>query len=184
MTVYFKPRRGKKSTAISQDIVLKNGEIFFEVPEEGVGSGKGKLKMGDGVTSYSDLPYFLEPDEGKVLTQEEFNALSPEEQNKGLYYIKDSSTSDLNDDKYLKVENVVDNLESTDPEAPLSANMGRELKEIIENNSTGNIEVVDNLESTDPEAALSANMGRELKNSLGTQVTYTLSGTTLTITTK
>ena len=93
MTVYFKPRRGKKSTAVSQDIVLKHGEIFFEVPEEGAGAGKGKLKMGDGETHYSELPYFLSSDEGIVLTQEEFDALPPEQQKNGLYYIKDNSST-------------------------------------------------------------------------------------------
>ena len=45
-------------------------------------------------------------------------------------------------------------------------------------------DVVDNLESTSTDLPLSANMGRELNNKLGEQVTYTLSGTTLRITTK
>lgn len=44
--------------------------------------------------------------------------------------------------------------------------------------------VIDSLTSTDKKAALSANKGRELKESLGDQVTYSLNGTTLTITTK
>ena len=55
----FKPRRGKRSTAISKSIVLQDGEIFFEVPSEGVGKGKGKIIMGDGIRSYEDLPVFL-----------------------------------------------------------------------------------------------------------------------------
>lgn len=45
-------------------------------------------------------------------------------------------------------------------------------------------DVVDNLTSTSTNLPLSANQGRLLKESLGTQVTYSLSGTTLTITTK
>lgn len=61
MAIYFKPRRGKKATAISQNIILRSGEVFFEVPDTGVGTGKGKIKMGDGTTGYSSLPYFAEP---------------------------------------------------------------------------------------------------------------------------
>ena len=60
MASYLRPRRGKKATAESQNIVLKKGEIFFEVPTGGVGKGIGKLKMGDGTTAYKNLPYFLE----------------------------------------------------------------------------------------------------------------------------
>jgi len=60
MESYLRPRRGKASTAISQGLVLKRGEIFFEYPEEGICTGPGKIKMGDGTTSYSALPYFLE----------------------------------------------------------------------------------------------------------------------------
>lgn len=167
MTVYFKPRRGKKATAISQDVVLKHGEVFFEVPEEGAGSGKGKLKMGDGVTSYSELPYFLESEEGTVLTQEEFNALSPEEQTKGLYYIKDSSSTDLNDNVYLKLENVIDNLDSTDVDKALSANMGRELLEQLEevkNNPFHNRVSVENIDATDMNFAV----GSTTDNTTGT----------------
>ena len=63
MANYLRPRRGKKSTAISQltsSNPLKRGEIFFEVPDTGVGTGGGKIKMGDGTTAYSDLPYFTQ----------------------------------------------------------------------------------------------------------------------------
>ena len=56
----FKPKRGKKATAESQNIVLQNGEIFFETPSGGAGKGAGKIKMGDGITAYSNLPYFLQ----------------------------------------------------------------------------------------------------------------------------
>lgn len=54
----FRPRRGKRSTAIARGIVLKRGEVFFELPDSGVGTGAGKLVMGDGATAYEDLPYF------------------------------------------------------------------------------------------------------------------------------
>lgn len=66
MASYLRPRRGRKSTAISQNIVLKRGEIFMEVPETGVGTGIGKIKIGDGTTAYSNLPYFINSDAATV----------------------------------------------------------------------------------------------------------------------
>ena len=60
MASYLRPRRGKKATAIAQNIILKRGEVFFEAPDSGVGTGAGKIKVGDGTTTYSQLPYFLE----------------------------------------------------------------------------------------------------------------------------
>jgi hypothetical protein len=62
MTSYLRPRRGKKTTAESQNIVLKRGEVFFESPGGGVGTGTGRIKVGDGTTAYTSLPYFLNPD--------------------------------------------------------------------------------------------------------------------------
>lgn len=59
----LKPRRGIKSTAEAQLVdahILGRGELFFEVPNTGVGTGAGKIKMGDGKSDYEDLPYFLE----------------------------------------------------------------------------------------------------------------------------
>ena len=58
MASYLRPRRGRKSTAISQNIVLKRGEIFIEVPETGVGTGIGRIKVGDGTTAYPTHPAF------------------------------------------------------------------------------------------------------------------------------
>ena len=66
MASHLKPYRGKKATAESQNIVLKRGEVFFEVPAGGVGTGIGKIKMGDGTTAYSDLPYFSSVDDTVV----------------------------------------------------------------------------------------------------------------------
>ena len=64
MASYLRPRRGKKATAVAQltgASCLKRGEVFFEVPDAGVGAGKGAIKMGDGSTDYANLPYFLQP---------------------------------------------------------------------------------------------------------------------------
>ena len=59
MASYLRPRRGKKSTAESQNIVLKRGEVFFECPDAGVVTCIGLIKVGDGITAYKDLPYFM-----------------------------------------------------------------------------------------------------------------------------
>lgn len=69
MSSYLRPRRGKQSTAAStltSSNPLKRGEIFFEVPTGGVGSGQGKIKMGDGSTAYGSLPYFMSMDDSVV----------------------------------------------------------------------------------------------------------------------
>lgn len=57
----FKPRRGTKSimAGIKKSTVLASGEIFVEVPDAGVGKGASKIKIGDGTTAYSSLPYAL-----------------------------------------------------------------------------------------------------------------------------
>lgn len=60
MASYLRPRRGKLSTMKSKNVILKKGEIFLEVPEAGAGKGIGKIKVGDGVTEYTSLPYFLQ----------------------------------------------------------------------------------------------------------------------------
>lgn len=55
----LRPKRGKRSTAIDQNIKLARGEIFFEVPDTGTGTGVGNIVMGDGTSNYEDLPYFV-----------------------------------------------------------------------------------------------------------------------------
>jgi hypothetical protein len=59
----IKPFRGTRKRAEEElvgDNKLQKGEVFFEVPDTGAGTGKGKIKMGDGKHNYSDLPYFIE----------------------------------------------------------------------------------------------------------------------------
>jgi len=56
------PHRGgktKMTTGTGASTVLGAGELFVEYPDTGVGSGKSKIKIGDGVTAYSSLPYAL-----------------------------------------------------------------------------------------------------------------------------
>jgi hypothetical protein len=125
MASYLRPRRGKKATAIAQltaSAPLKRGEIFFEVPDTGVGTGYGNIKMGDGSTGYDALPYFnkqivvddtitqastnpvqsaaiytalqnIEADLGVELTHAEFDRLTPQQQATGTYYITDGGGS-------------------------------------------------------------------------------------------
>jgi hypothetical protein len=81
---------------------------------------------------------------GIEITQAEYDALSEEEKNNGIYWVTDGAGG-------------------TDG---------------------NNIDIVDNLESTDTDKVLSANQGNVIKNMLGDQVTFSLSGATLIITTK
>lgn len=53
----LKPFRGYKQDV--GPVMLESGEIFFEYNENGPGAGNGKIKMGDGIHTYADLPYFL-----------------------------------------------------------------------------------------------------------------------------
>ncbi len=54
------PRRGRRSTMVVKNPVLRKGEVFFEVPEAGVGKGDTKIIIGDGVTAYDKLPYAID----------------------------------------------------------------------------------------------------------------------------
>ena len=59
---HLRPRRGTRSlmtTTSKSALVLEEGEIFVECPDGGVGTGKCKVKIGDGVTAYAILPYAL-----------------------------------------------------------------------------------------------------------------------------
>ena len=58
------PRRGPKTlmATTKKDIVLGVGEIFFEYPDTGLGTGGCKVKVGDGVTTYENLEYAIEND--------------------------------------------------------------------------------------------------------------------------
>ena len=72
MASYLRPRRGRKSTAETQAIVLKKGEVFFEIGNDGTpttGSDAvafGKIKMGNGLSTYQNLGYFIDVDTSVV----------------------------------------------------------------------------------------------------------------------
>ncbi len=61
----LRPYRGQESDAKDQNIKLERGEIFIEYPDAtptggGIGSGIGRMKMGDGQKLYRDLPYLFD----------------------------------------------------------------------------------------------------------------------------
>ena len=68
----FKPRRGKKTTFTTGDkssTILGNGEIFFEYPDNGPGTGRGRIMMGDGSSTYATMgtKYFIPFTEDEII---------------------------------------------------------------------------------------------------------------------
>ena len=53
----IRPRRGTAYEWNTENPILHEGEFVLEVPDEGVGTGLSKFKIGDGVTPYRNLPY-------------------------------------------------------------------------------------------------------------------------------
>ena len=60
----LRPRRASKENWFKSDPVLKDGEFVIEreKDEDGSAKGAGKIKIGDGIHKYSELPYFLSYD--------------------------------------------------------------------------------------------------------------------------
>lgn len=52
----FAVRRGTSAEAISKNVIPAEGEIVFEVDTN-------RFKVGDGVTRYNDLPYYMPIDD-------------------------------------------------------------------------------------------------------------------------
>ena len=55
--VRIRPRRGTQAMWEAANPILSEGEIGFEVPPEGVGTGLVNFKIGDGITQLTNLPY-------------------------------------------------------------------------------------------------------------------------------
>lgn len=55
--VKIRPRRGTASQWEYANPILSEGEMAFEVPETGVGTGPVNIKQGDGQNSWNNLPY-------------------------------------------------------------------------------------------------------------------------------
>lgn len=58
----IRPRRGTASQWEHFNTILTEGEIGIEFPETGIGTGEVKIKFGDGVTPWNDLPYGVNPE--------------------------------------------------------------------------------------------------------------------------
>ena len=57
--VKIRPRRSTTAEWEYDNPILAEGEMGVEVPVTGVGTGLVKIKFGDGVTPWKDLPYGL-----------------------------------------------------------------------------------------------------------------------------
>ena len=55
----MRPRSGTATQWATANPILAEREIGYEVPDDGIGTGVVKMKMGDGVTAWSDLPYAI-----------------------------------------------------------------------------------------------------------------------------
>ena len=55
----IRPRSGSKLQWETANTVLAEREIGYELPDGGLGTGLVKMKMGDGVTPWNDLPYAI-----------------------------------------------------------------------------------------------------------------------------
>ena len=57
--VRIRPRRSTRDEWEYYNPILAEGEMGIEVPDTGVGTGTIKVKIGDGVTRWKDLPYAI-----------------------------------------------------------------------------------------------------------------------------
>ena len=58
----IKPHRGKASVmsdSTKKNMVLENGELFIEIPDNVTNDNQYKIKIGDGVTTYENLKYAI-----------------------------------------------------------------------------------------------------------------------------
>lgn len=53
----LRPKRGTLYEWTAVNPILDTGELVVECPDDGIGTGLSKFKIGDGVTKYTSLPY-------------------------------------------------------------------------------------------------------------------------------
>lgn len=58
----IRPKRGTAANWTAANPILAEGEIGFETPNGGVGTGLTRIKIGDGVRAWNDLPYAVAPE--------------------------------------------------------------------------------------------------------------------------
>ena len=59
----IRPRRGTTSEWRTLNIVLLEGEIGIEYPDTGIGTGDVRIKIGDGIKTWNELPYSINGNE-------------------------------------------------------------------------------------------------------------------------
>ena len=131
LNVRIKNKLDTTSGWAANDIVLMQGEIGIERTE----SEGDKIKIGDGVSTFSQLPYFGgSADLSSFVTADE-----PSSAIEGT--IPETFDGHTVDEFLLKTD-VVNNLTSEATNVPLSANQGNVLNQAIQQNATniGNIE--------------------------------------------
>lgn len=74
----IRPRSGTASEWEEANPILGVREIGFEVPENGVGTGVVKMKMGDGSTPWTNLPYAIEKGLTSEVIETDFESESDE----------------------------------------------------------------------------------------------------------
>ena len=56
----IRPRRGTLTMWSIENPLLDEGEFVLEVPDSGIGTGLSKIKIGDGIHRYNELPYSMD----------------------------------------------------------------------------------------------------------------------------
>ena len=146
----------------SKNPVLLKNEIGYDMTAH-------YFKMGDGTSTWKNLPYIRITVTDNLTTSNTVNALSANQGKvlKGLIDGKADTTTVNNletrltqfiNNSKVTVEN---NLTSTSTTNALSANQGRVLKGLIDSKTS--VTVINNLTNTSTTAALSANQGKVLK---------------------
>lgn len=64
----FRPRRGTTQQWTEANTLLNEGEIAFEFANR-IGDGEAKIKIGDGITRWNDLPYAIESGTSKEVIE-------------------------------------------------------------------------------------------------------------------
>ena len=131
LNVRIKNKLDTTSGWAANDIVLMQGEMGIERTE----SEGDKIKIGDGVSTFSQLPYFG----GSADLSSFVTADDPSSAIEGT--IPETFDGHTVDEFLLKTD-VVNNLTSEATNVPLSANQGKVLNQAVQQNATniGNIE--------------------------------------------
>lgn len=61
------PRRSTKTKWELDNPILLSGEMGIENPDTGTGTGLVKIKFGDGITPWNDLPYGLDSESARAI---------------------------------------------------------------------------------------------------------------------